>query len=169
MNHLSITLWGATAKAVEKIAGGLRLRVVGHVAVVYPEIELSLEELYQQEERFAALTGDFSQKLGCMGLGAVNLEDAALLFWVYDRGKRVFHYNSNPMYLGCPVCSYSSSTVAAEYGDVEQLSNLLGVPHNSKALKSWLSRRKGLGFLSERERQEKIFHLLGLPLPTTPA
>lgn len=168
MNLQSITLRGTTAEAVERLVEGSRLRVTLNDVVVYPEIELSLEQLYQQEERFAALTGELSQKLGCTGLGMINLEDAVLLFWVYDKGKLVFHYDSNPMYLSCPVCSYNSDTVSAEYGDVEQLSNLLGVPQNSKALKSWLSRKKGLGFLSEHERQEKIFHLLGLPLPITP-
>lgn len=98
----------------------------------------------------------------------VNLEDTVLLFWVYAKGKLVFQYDSNPMYLSCPVCSYCSDTVSAEHGDIEQLSNLMGVPQNSRALKSWLLRKKGLGFLSERERQKKIFQLLGIPLPTPP-
>ncbi len=133
--------------------------------IVYPRIELSLEHLYAQEERFAALTAELSQKLDCTALGLVNLEDAVLLFWVYNRGKPVFQYDSNPMYLSCPVCSYSSETVSAEYGNVEQLCNLLDVPQNSRALKSWLVRKKGLGFLSESERLEKIVALLGLPLP----
>ena len=162
----SITLRGTTAEAVKKLVDWPRVWAVGNDVVVYPAIELSAEHLYQQEEPFRTLTAELSHQLNCTALGAVNLEDAALLLWVYDRGRPVFAYDSNPMYLGCPVCSYSSDTVSAEYGNVEHLSSLLGVPQNRKALKSWLSRRKGLGFLREQERLEKIFGLLGLPLPT---
>lgn len=164
----SITLIGVGLDLTRQVTGGLEARAIGNAVVVYPQIELSLENLYQQEERFAALTGELSQKLACTALGVVNLEDTVLLFWVYAKGKLVFQYDSNPMYLSCPVCSYCSDTVSAEYGDIEQLSNLLGVPQNSRALKSWLLRKKGLGFLSERERQKKIFQLLGIPLPTPP-
>jgi hypothetical protein len=165
MNLQSILLRGATPEAVERFVDRSKVQAIGHDLVVYPEIELSLEHLYHQEERFAALTAELSQQLNCLALGVVNLEDAVLLIWVYDRGKLVFQYDSNPMYLSCPVCSYSSETVSAEYGDVEQLCHLLGVRQNSKALKSWLVRKKGLGFLSEHERLTKILALLGLPLP----
>ncbi len=168
MTHQSITLRGPTLKAVEQLVDRSEVRAIGNTVIVYPRIELSLEQLYQQEERFAALTAELSQKLNCTALGLVNLEDAVLLFWVYHEGKPIFQYDSNPMYLSCPVCSYSSETVSAEHGNVEQLCNLLDVPQNSKALKSWLVRRKGLGFLSESERLEKILALLGLPLPVSP-
>lgn len=157
---------GPAPEAVEPFVDWSKARAVGNVVVVYPEVDLSLEHLYRQEERFSTLTAELSRKLRCTALGAVNLEDAVLLLWVFDRGQPVFEYDSNPMYLSCPVCSYSSDSVTAEYGDLEQLCKLLGVPQNCKALKSWLLRKKGLGFLSERERLEKIFELLGLPLPT---
>jgi hypothetical protein len=155
-------------QAARQAADGLETRALGNQVVVYPKTEPSLESLTQLEERLAGLTAGLSQRLACVALGAVNLEDAALLLWVYHQGRLVFQYDSNPMYLSCPVCSYSSDTVSAEVGDVEQLSDVLGVPHQRKALKSWLTRKKGLGFLSERERLEKIFRLLGLSPPTTP-
>lgn len=163
MQEQAIVLWGFNRGATPDLPVGLRALARGEFWFVYPQIELSLEKLYQQEGAFSRLAGELSQKLACNTLGVLNLEDTVLLLWVYKKGELIFQYDSNPMYLNCPVCSYSNDTVSAEYGDIEQLSNLLGVPQNSRALKSWLSRKKGLGFLSEGERQKKIFQLLGIP------
>jgi hypothetical protein len=93
----------------------------------------------------------------------MNLDDELLLLWAFDRGELVFQYDSNPMVLGCPVCSYSSETVPAEFSEVGRLAELFVVPGRTRALKSWLGRKRGLGFLAESERHGQIARLLELP------
>ncbi|MCL6528139.1 MAG: hypothetical protein K6T57_14855 [Thermaceae bacterium] len=121
-----------------------------------------LERFYQQQEEFSAIAASLSKGLEIPLLAAMNLEDELLLLWAFDRGQPVFAYDSNPMVLACRVCSYSSESVPAELGPVEQLAERFGVPERARALKSWLGRRRGLGFLSERERHRRILQLLGL-------
>ncbi|GEM83697.1 hypothetical protein [Meiothermus hypogaeus] len=161
----SIILCHVRLEAALPVLGELEASALGAHLGVYPKIEMPLENLSSQQDRFAALTAQLSQHLGCTALGVVNLEDDALLVWAYDQGRLVFRYDANPMYLGCRVCSYSSETVGAQIHGLDELCRLLGVPQHTQALRSWLVRRKGLGFLYEQERLEKIFGLLGLPLP----
>jgi hypothetical protein len=117
----------------------------------YPELEKPLAELAQQ----------LSGAQGCVALGVACAEEA-LRLWVFAQGQLVFQYDSNPMHLACPVCSYSEDSVGPEMGDVEALCRLFGLKE-ARPLKSWLRRKKGLGFLSEKERFEKVLELLGLP------
>lgn len=152
-------------EAARPVLGGLEAASLGSHVGVYPALEMPLENLSSQQDRFAALTAQLSRALGCLALGVVNLEDTALLLWVYHRGQQVFQYDSNPMYLSCPVCSYSSETVSVEMSGLEDLCRLLDIPQHTRAVRSWLVRRRGLGFLSERERLEKILALLKLPDP----
>jgi hypothetical protein len=134
----------------------------------------AFETYYVQQEEIVPFAEELSRKLGALVFAAMNLEDDLLLFWVYDRGKQVFVYDSNPMYLGCPVCSYVSETVKPEAGDIERLARLFDHPENARALRSWIYRKRGLGFLQERQRHAEIARLLGLPFtpveaPTCPA
>lgn len=157
-----ILLWGvpgAAHRELENLGAASR----GDYWWLYPPLEPDLEHLYQQQTGFADHLTQLSSKLKCTALGVMNLEDTALLIWVYHRGRLVFQYDSNPMYLGCPVCSYSSETVGALVHGLDGLCRLRGVPHRQQALRAWLVRRRGLGFLSERERMEKILALLELP------
>lgn len=161
----SILLCHVRLEAARPVLGGLEAASLGSHVGVYPALEMPLENLSSQQDRFAALTAQLSRALGCLALGVVNLEDDTLLIWAYYQGQLVFMYDANPMYLGCRVCSYSSETVGAEIHGLDELCRLLGVAQHTQALRSWLVRRKGLGFLYEQERLEKIFGLLGLPLP----
>lgn len=93
----------------------------------------------------------------------MNLDDALLLLWAFDKGELALQYDSNPVVLGCPVCSYSSETVTAGISDVGELTGLFSVPEQSRALKSWLGRKRGSGFLGETARHGHVARLLGLP------
>ncbi len=130
---------------------------------LHPSFEPDPEHLYRQQAGFAERAAQLSETLHCTALGVMNLEDAALLLWAYHRGRLVFQYDSNPMYLGCPVCSYSSETVGAFVHGLDELCRLRGLPQRQQTLRAWLVRRRGLGFMSERERLEKILALLELP------
>lgn len=162
MPRLYILLWDVPETAHRELES-LGARPRGSYWWLYPPFEPDLEHLYQQQADFAGLGAQLSSKLNCTALGVINLEDTALLIWVYHRGRLVFQYDSNPMYLGCPVCSYSSESVGAWIDGLEALCRLRDVPHHQQALRVWLVRRRGLGFLSERERLEKILTLLELP------
>ncbi len=108
------------------------------------------------------LAARLSQALKAPVLEVLNLEDERLLLWAYDRGEPVFAYDSNPMYLGCPVCSYTSERAKPETGEVERLAQLFGQPQVARELRAWLGRRRGLGFVQERQRHSEITRLLGL-------
>ncbi len=95
----------------------------------------------QQQAGFAERAAQLSEKLRCTALGVMNLEDAALL--------------------------------PAPAGFSVRLRHVPGLPGESvdglcrqQALRAWLVRRQGLGFMSERERLEKILALLELPTST---
>ncbi|WP_337867905.1 hypothetical protein [Meiothermus sp.] len=157
-----ILLWGVRSAAHRELKN-LRATSRDDYWWLHPPLEPDLEHLYQQQAGFADHLAQLSKALNCTTLGVMNLEDSALLIWVYHRGRLVFQYDSNPMYLGCPVCSYSSETVGAFVHGLDRLCHLRGVSHHRQALRAWLVRRRGLGFLSERERLEKILALLELP------
>jgi hypothetical protein len=157
-----ILLWGVPGAAHRELEN-LRAVSCGDYWWLYPPLEPDLEHLCQQQAGFAERAAQLSEKLHCTALAVMNLEDAALLLWAYHRGRLVFQYDSNPMYLGCPVCSYSSETVGAFVHGLDELCRLRGLPHRQQTLRAWLVRRRGLGFMSERERLEKILALLELP------
>jgi len=157
-----ILLWDVPAAAHRELKN-LGATPHGHYWWLHSPLKPDPEYLYQQQARFAERAAQLSATLHCTALGVVNLEDTALLLWVYHQGRLVFQYDSNPMYLGCPVCSYSSETIGAEVHGLEELCRLRGVPHRAQALRAWLVRRRGLGFLSEHERLERTLALLELP------
>lgn len=165
MSGPCIILWGFDPARARLVLGSMEARAFEGFLLLYPPLQSTPEHLYQQQDLFAAYVAQLSRTLDCTALGVVNLEDTALLLWVYHRGQQVFQYDSNPMYLSCPVCSYSSETVSVEMSGLEDLCRLLGMPQHTRAVRSWLVRRRGLGFLSERERLEKILALLKLPDP----
>ncbi len=168
MSGPCIILWGFDTARARLVLENTQARAFEGFLLLYPPLQSTPEHLYQEQDLFAAYVAQLSRTLDCTALGVVNLEDTALLLWVYHRGQRVFQYDSNPMYLSCPVCSYSSETVGVEMNGLDDLCRLLGVPQRTQAVRTWLVRRRGLGFLCEHERQEKIFQLLGIPLPTPP-
>lgn len=78
----------------------------------------TLDRFYQQQDEFREIAAALSRRLRAQTLAAMNLNDGLLLLWAFDRGELVFQYDSNPMILGCPVCSYSSEMVSAEVSEV---------------------------------------------------
>lgn len=139
----------------------------GWVRVVVPQAP-ALETFYADLDRFARTAQALSRKLRTVALAALNVVDELLLLWAYRSGRLVFEYDSNPMVLGCPVCSYSETTVPAQFSEAEELARLLGRPEVARELKSWLVRRRGLGFLTESQRHRHLLELLGLTHSSAP-
>lgn len=166
MSYRQIYLKEVSPQAVREALGERKAEVSS--AAGYSVVTLeppTFETYYAQQDEIVPLAQELSWKLETLALAVMNLEDDLLLFWAYERGEVVFAYDSNPMYLGCPVCSYVSETVKPEAGDLERLARLFGHPENARALKSWIYRKRGLGFLQERQRHAEIARLLGLPGP----
>lgn len=166
MSYRQIYLQEVHPQAVREVLGRRSEAVSstdGYSVVALPPP--TFETYYAQQDEIVPLAEELSRKLETLALAVMNLEDDLLLFWVYDRGEQIFAYDSNPMYLGCPVCSYVSETVKPEAGDLERLAQLFGHPENARALKSWIYRKRGLGFLQEQKRHAEIARLLGLPAP----
>lgn len=166
MSYRQIYLQEVHPQAVREVLGRRSEAVSstdGYSVVTLPPP--TFETYYAQQDEIVPLAEELSRKLETLALAVMNLEDDLLLFWVYDRGEQIFAYDSNPMYLGCPVCSYVSEAVKPEAGDIERLARLFGHPENARALKSWIYRKRGLGFLQEQKRHAEIARLLGLPAP----
>ncbi|WP_018465265.1 hypothetical protein [Calidithermus timidus] len=167
MGYRHLYLEGVSSQEVRKALGERGAEVVGIAGGVVVVLEPpTFESYYTQQDEIVPLAAGLSGQLNTLAFAVLNLEEELLLFWVYDRGEQVFAYDSNPMYLGCPACSYVSQTVGPEAGDVEKLARLFGHPQKARVLRSWLGRRRGLGFLRESQRHAEIARLLGLPGPS---
>jgi hypothetical protein len=166
MGYRHIHLKDASPQAAREALGERQARLApaaGYVSVVLEPP--TLESYYAQQDEIVPLAAELSGKLNTLAFAVMNLEEELLLFWAYDRGEPVFAYDSNPMYLGCPVCSYVSETVGPQAGDIERLARLFGQAQEARALRSWIGRRRGLGFSRESQRHAQIARLLGLPGP----
>ncbi|RIH86209.1 hypothetical protein [Calidithermus roseus] len=167
MGYRHVYLEGVSLQEVRDVLGEREARLSGTTGQVIVVLEPpTLESYYAQQDEIAPLAAELSGKLNTLAFAVLNLEEELLLFWAYDRGEQIFAYDSNPMYLGCPVCSYVSETVGPEAGDIEKLAQLFGHPEKARALKSWVGRKRGMGFLRESQRHAEIARLLGLPGPS---
>ena len=92
-------------------------------------------------------------------MGVINNTENRLIFWLYDRGDKLNSLDPTPAYMCCAVCS----VVPAEHADAQALAARFGVPEKAKALKHWMARKRGLGFLNESERHAAIAEILDLP------
>lgn len=168
-SYTTITFRGSGPEAVrdaleeQKIQASIAESTGEYTVLNLEQTSPTLDRFYQQQDEFREVAVGLSKRLEAPALAAMNLDDELLLLWAFDKGELVFQYDSNPMVLGCPVCSYSSETVPAEISDVGRLTELFGVPQNTRALRSWLRRGRGLGFLDETSRHRQIVRLLGLP------
>lgn len=122
------------------------------------EVEPDEEHVQRQARGLSSCTGQ-------PVVAVLNQDDERLLLWVYVSGLQRHFYDSNPMHLACRVCSYAEFSEGAVGREAGEMAGLLGVPEKAKALRSWLGRRRGLGFISERQRHAAIAGLLGLPEP----
>ena len=152
----------ASLEAVQTVLPEKQLRLEGNWVKVELEYKAELETFYAQQEGFANQAAEISRNLQTTVLASLNFDDELLMLWAYQRGELVFQYDSNPMVLGCPICSYSETSIPAEVSDVKQLTRLFNRTAATKEIKSWLVRGRGLGFLYERQRHGRVLELLGL-------
>jgi hypothetical protein len=111
------------------------------------------------EEALKHTAQQLSHVLNTLAFAVLNQEDERLAFWLYEHGQLLTAHDSNPAYMCCAVCS----VVPPETADAEVLAGRFGVAEQARVLKSWLVRKRGLGFLRESQRLEAIAGVLGLP------
>lgn len=116
------------------------------------------------EEQVQAAAQGMSGCLNTLVLAVLNQEDIRLVLWAYVNGVWTWFYDSNPMYMGCRVCSYAETSINTEGGEAQTLAELFGIPQQHKALAHWLVRRRGLGILYESERYAELARILGIPV-----
>lgn len=101
------------------------------------------------------LAREVSSTLGTVTLAALDWEGDLLKLWALSSGEVVYRYDSNPSYATCTVTSPEQDAPGT-------LAELFGVPEKSRAVGQLLSRRKGLGFISETDRLRQLLGLLGV-------
>lgn len=102
-----------------------------------------------------ALAAKEYSKDGNPALAVLEYEGDALKLWLFENGQLSAEYDASP--------SFATCTITPPTGDnFEQFAQAFGVPENAKALRQLLSRKRGYGFLNERQRLEQILGLLGI-------
>ena len=99
------------------------------------------------------LARDISSKLGKVALAALDWEGDLLKLWAFSNGQVAYRYDSNPSYATCTVTSPEQDAPGT-------LAEAFGVPEKSRVIGQLLSRRKGLGFISETDRLRQLLGLL---------
>jgi hypothetical protein len=97
-----------------------------------------------------------SQRTGSLVLAQLNWNGEWLKLWAFQNGELAFQYDSNPSFVTCTVSSPDADAPGV-------LAELFGVPEKARAITQLLTRRKGLGFISETQRAEQLEALLGVP------
>jgi hypothetical protein len=120
----------------------------------------TLLEAKPDEAKLIAQAEVISGQQDVLALAVLNQDDERLALWLFEKGKLLTYHDSNPAYMCCAVCS----VVPSENADAAILAERFGVSGQAKNLRSWLARRRGLGFMSEQERYRQIAQILGLPL-----
>jgi hypothetical protein len=100
--------------------------------------------------------GTLSQHTASLVLAQLNWNGEWLRLWAFQNGELAFQYDSNPSFVTCTVSSPDADAPGV-------LAELFGVPDNARAITQLLTRRKGLGFISETQRAEQLEALLGVP------
>ena len=85
----------------------------------------------------------------------LEFEADVLRFWAFEDGVLRVQYDSSPTFATCTI-------TRPEGSDLQLLAELFGVPEQSKAVEQLLLRKRGLGFINETQRLEKLLGLLGL-------
>lgn len=124
----------------------------------------SLLEAAPDEDALLAKALALSRERQTLALAILNQDDTRLVLAAYQNGEWLEYYDSNPLYLGCRVCSYAEVSINTEGGNAENWARLFGVPAKAKKLQHWLVRKRGLGFLYEHERLAAIAEILGISL-----
>jgi hypothetical protein len=99
-------------------------------------------------------------KNGATSLSVLQWEADVLKLWAFQDGELQFEYDSSPSFATCTI----TPPVASGTGD---LAALFGRPASSAAVARLLSRKKGLGFISENQRLAQLLGLLGVNTPAS--
>ncbi len=92
---------------------------------------------------------------GTVALAILEYQGDVLKFWAFKSGLLVVQYDSSP--------SFATCTITPPEGDqLENLAELFAVPDQSKAIVQLLKRKRGYGFINERDRLSQLLGLLGL-------
>lgn len=160
-SHAQLVVKGSDTETVRDCAATLKTKskVLNHNAKF---VVLELESA--NEDQVQAAGQELSRCLNTLVLGVLNQEDIRLVLSAYTNGVWQWFYDSNPMYLGCRVCSYAETSITAERGEAQTLAELFGIPEQQKALAHWLVRKRGLGILYESERYAELAKILGIPV-----
>jgi hypothetical protein len=97
---------------------------------------------------------------GGAALAVQTWEEDMLRLWAFRDGHLEVEYDASPSAISCTITPPASSGT----GD---LATVFGVPESSVAVNKLLTRKKGLGFISETQRLERLLELLGLPASQT--
>ena len=92
-----------------------------------------------------------------VSLAVVQWETDVIKMWAFKDGRLQLEYDSSPSFANCTITAPVSSGTG-------KLGTLFGHPEHDAALERLLSRRKGLGFISESQRLAQIFELIGVNL-----
>lgn len=104
------------------------------------------------------LAQEVSKRLVTVALAALDWEGDLLKLWGFSSGEIAYRYDSNPSYATCTVASPEQDAPGT-------LAELFGVPQKSRPVGQLLSRRKGLGFISETDRLRQLLGMLGAGQP----
>lgn len=104
-----------------------------------------------------ALTKDMTQRFQCAGLAVLNHDDDILMYALFDGGKQVDEYNSNPGY-------FEGEARPPKGGDAEALCRLFGRNEAIAQVQEILREDSASElFVFAVMRHEKLMTALGLP------
>lgn len=92
---------------------------------------------------------------GTVSLAVVQWEADVIKMWAFKDGALQLEYDSSPSFANCTITAPVSTGTG-------KLGSLFGHPEHDGALERLLSRRKGLGFISESQRLAQILELIGI-------
>ena len=95
------------------------------------------------------------KSVGAVSLAVLQWEADVVKLWAFKNGALELEYDSSPSFANCTITAPVSTGTG-------KLGTLFGHPERDAALERLLSRRKGLGFISERERLTQILELIGV-------
>jgi hypothetical protein len=92
---------------------------------------------------------------GNPALAVLEYEGDSLKLWLFENGVLTVEYDASP--------SFATCTITPPVGDnLERLAQAFGAPQNAKAVQQLLSRKRGFGFINERDRLKQLLELLKL-------
>jgi hypothetical protein len=92
---------------------------------------------------------------GNPALAVLEYEGDSLKLWLFEHGVLTVEYDASP--------SFATCTITPPVGShLERLAEAFGAPENAKAVAQLLKRKRGFGFVNERDRLRQLLGLLGM-------